>query len=301
VETLPDFARRVEESGLGELWVVEDCFLSGGMTMAATALAVTSELRVGIGLVPAPARNPAIGAMEIATLANLYPGRFLLAFGNGVPDWMRQIGALPEKRLTALEEVVTATRALLAGSTVSTRGTRVLLDDVTLDRPPETPPTVLVGTTGPKGLALAGRSADGILLPEGCGPEFVGWALEQALAPDPGFECAVYAWLRIDDDEQSARATLAPAIERWLASGLYPHPYRVAGADRIGDGGSNTRALVDRLAVAGDAPSCAAAITRFANAGVTRLVLAPVGDGMDLQLARLRDEVLPALASEVSA
>src|SRR6476619_2764621 len=82
VELLPDFARRAEESGLEELWVVEDCFLSGGMTMAATALAATGKLRVGIGLLPAPVRNPAIAAMEIATLANLHPGRFTVAIGH---------------------------------------------------------------------------------------------------------------------------------------------------------------------------------------------------------------------------
>jgi alkanesulfonate monooxygenase SsuD/methylene tetrahydromethanopterin reductase-like flavin-dependent oxidoreductase (luciferase family) len=50
---LPAFAREVEALGLDALWVIEDCFLSAGVTMAATALATTKGLRVGVGLLPA--------------------------------------------------------------------------------------------------------------------------------------------------------------------------------------------------------------------------------------------------------
>ena len=46
VEALPAFAQRTEELGFGELWLIEDCFLSGGLVMAATALAATSHVRV---------------------------------------------------------------------------------------------------------------------------------------------------------------------------------------------------------------------------------------------------------------
>lgn len=300
VELLPDFARRAEELALEELWLVEDCFLSGGMTMAATALAATGELRVGIGLVPAPVRNPAIAAMEIATLANLHPGRFTVAIGHGAAEWMRQIGALPERRLAALEEVVRATRGLLAGSTVSMEDTHVRLADVALERPPDPPPAVLVGTTGPKGLALAGRCADGILIPEGCGPEFVAWALEQAAQAPPAAgaaECAVYAWLRVEDDAETARSALVPSIESWLASVLFPHPHRIASADDPHRPGFEAADLVDRLAVAGDASACAKAIARFAAAGATRLALVPAGPDLERQLARLGTEVLPALTS----
>ena len=115
VEDLPALARRTEAQGFDELWVVEDCFLSGGLTAAVAALAATGSLRVGTGLLPAAVRNPAIAAMEIATVAAMFPGRFSVAFGHGVESWMRQIGARPPDRLVALEETVRAVRALLAG------------------------------------------------------------------------------------------------------------------------------------------------------------------------------------------
>lgn len=93
---LPGFAIRVEELGFDTLWVIEDCFLSGGLTMAATALAVTKSIGVGVGLLPVPLRNPAIMAMEIATLTRMHPGRFAATLGHGVAEWMQQIGAAGE-------------------------------------------------------------------------------------------------------------------------------------------------------------------------------------------------------------
>jgi 5,10-methylenetetrahydromethanopterin reductase len=46
--TLPWFARRAEELGFDSLWLIED-FLTGGLTMAATARAVTHGCASGSG------------------------------------------------------------------------------------------------------------------------------------------------------------------------------------------------------------------------------------------------------------
>jgi 5,10-methylenetetrahydromethanopterin reductase len=282
VESLPAFAARAEQAGLDELWVVEDCFLSGGLTMAATALAVTDELRVGIGLLPAAVRNPAIAAMEIATLARLHPGRVAIALGHGVAAWMRQIDAHPVDRLAALEEITSAIRALLRGESLTVSGSHVRLDGVVLENPPDMPPPILIGTTGRRGLAIAGRSGDGILLAEGAGAPFVEWAVRQATDAATGREhppeCVVYAWLRIGDD---AHRLLAPAIEHWRDGGHYPEPTRLAPDDER------------ELGVVGSPAECAGAIARLAAAGAHSVVLAPLGDDLDEQLDRLASEVLP--------
>ena len=65
---MSEYAQRLESSGIDQLWIIEDCFFTAGISLAATALAVTERLEVGIGILPAVARNPAITAMEIATL-----------------------------------------------------------------------------------------------------------------------------------------------------------------------------------------------------------------------------------------
>jgi 5,10-methylenetetrahydromethanopterin reductase len=292
---LPAFALRVQELGFDALWVIEDCFLSGGLTLAATALAVTESIVVGVGLLPAPVRNPAIAAMEIATLGRMHPGRFEATLGHGVATWMAQIGALPARRLAALGETATAIRALLAGETVTMSGTHVKLSDVALEQAPRIAPPVLIGTTGPKGLAVAGRRADGILLPEGCGPAFVQWAIGQTLASSDA-RCVVYSWFSIDDDPVRARRRLMPAIGHWLDSDLFPHARRAAGvADPPPPGDPARLALTDAISVCGDREACADAVRRLAAAGADTIVLAAQGDEFEAQLERFAREVMPGL------
>jgi len=178
-ESLADHARRAERAGFSELWLWEDCFQSGGIAMCATALAATERITVGLGVMPAPARNAAFVAMEIAALARLHPGRFHAGLGHGVDDWMRQVGAKPASQLALLEETVAAVRALLAGETVSVEGRYVRLRGVALDHPPATVPPVSVGVRGPKSLELAGRVADGTVIDWLSSADYVRWARER--------------------------------------------------------------------------------------------------------------------------
>ena len=126
-EQLRPVALAAEESGLAELWLWEDCFAESGIATAAAVLAWTERLRVGIGLLPVPLRNVALTAMELATLARLFPGRLVPGVGHGVLDWMGQVGARVSSPMTLLGEYTTALRKLLHGQTVSTSGRYVTL------------------------------------------------------------------------------------------------------------------------------------------------------------------------------
>ena len=286
VVELPGFARRVEALGYDELWLAEDCFLHGGLTAAATVLAITERVRVGVGLLPVAVRNPAIAAMELATLAALYPGRIEVAFGHGVETWMRQIGARPADRLVALRETVAAVRGLLRGEEVSREGRFVTLDRVRLERPPATAPTVLVGTTGERAIGVAREVADGVLLPEGASPAAVAWAHGLLGAA----RVVTYAWLCIDEDGDLVERELLPAVAAWRDGGLYPNLVARAGAATEGP---LDAAAVRDVAVAGTPSACADAVTARAQAGASSIVLAPVGgDPLD-QLERFADGVVP--------
>lgn len=163
-ERLREVVRAAQEADIAQLWVWEDCFAEGGLTVAAAALAWSSSLQVGIGLLPVPLRNPALTAMEIATLARMFPGRLLPGLGHGVLDWMGQVGARVASPMTLLREHVTAVRALLNGETVSVEGRYVRLDGVALDWPPAVVPPLYVGARGPATVALAAELAAGVLL-----------------------------------------------------------------------------------------------------------------------------------------
>jgi len=124
-----EMARRLDAGGADQLWVIEDCFYTAGVSLAAAALTVTERLQVGLGILPAVARNAAVTAMEIATLCSLAPGRVLPGIGHGVQPWMAAMGALTPSPLTTLEEVIVAVTRLDHGAQlldIPFRGRRAL-------------------------------------------------------------------------------------------------------------------------------------------------------------------------------
>ncbi len=172
-EDLRGVVEAADRAGVDELWLWEDCFLEGGLTTAAAALAWSQRLRVGVGLLPVPLRNPAVAAMEIATLARLWPDRFVATLGHGVAAWMAQVGAAVDSPMTLLREHATAVRDLLDGRTVDVAWRYVHLETVALDWPRKRRPTLLLGGRGPRTIALAGEVADGVLLDSVADPDAV--------------------------------------------------------------------------------------------------------------------------------
>jgi 5,10-methylenetetrahydromethanopterin reductase len=217
-----EVAEALDAAHVDQLWLIEDCFYTAAVSLAATALARTTSLSVGLGILPAVARNPAVTAMELATLANLAPGRLIAGIGHGVQDWMEQMGARTTSPLTTLDEAITIVRRLLHGDTVTFDGVEFAMREVALDAPPESVPPVLAGVRGPNSLALAGRVADGVVLAEGAGPTYVAQSIARAGHPDP-FRVSVFTALAIDDDARVARRVMAPFIAG-LLDGANPAP-----------------------------------------------------------------------------
>lgn len=285
-QVLP-YARRADALGFAELWVVEDLGFRGGMAQAAAVLAVTERIRVGVGILPVGARNVAFAAMEAATVAELFPGRLHLGIGHGMPDWMRQVGAWPESILTAFEEYVTALRALLRGEEVTVDGRYVHLDAVRLENPPAEVPPVIAGVRGPKSLAVAGRVADGTVLAEPVGPEYLAVARGH-IGNAPGHRVVAYDVAAVDADADAARARVRPALAYVGDPGWAPHidPLPFAAEfrelrDRTPDRGAFAAALpdawVDALAVVGTPEQARARLAELAAAGADAVVLAPTG------------------------
>ena len=109
------------------------------------ALASTRRIGVGIGIMPAAARNVAFAALDLSFLASAFPGRLMIGVGHGMTGWLRQAGAWPSSPLTLLAEYLDALRALLAGQAVTTSGRYVTLTDVRPAHPPAVAPLVLAG------------------------------------------------------------------------------------------------------------------------------------------------------------
>lgn len=205
-EELAAFAETLEAYGADDLWVVEDLGWAGSISATAVALAATRRLRVGIGIAPVALRNPVLLAMELATLARVHPGRLVAGVGHGVPEWMRQVGAEPVRKLARLEETIVAVRALLAGETLTSHGHEVTVDSVALVHPPAVVPPIVTGVVRPRSLELSGRVADGTIIAEGNGPAQLTEALAhidrgRAAGDRPAHELIVFAFLHVVDGD----------------------------------------------------------------------------------------------------
>ena len=172
-ERLREVALAAENAGVDELWLWEDCFWGGAVPACAAALAWTSRLTLGIGVLPVPLRNVTATAMDTAMLNRLFPGRVTIGIGHGVQSWMGQIGAAAESPMTLLREHLTAMRALLRGEKLTVQGRYVRLDEVALEWPVSPPPPILAAARGPRTLRLSGELADGSVLDTATGPDEV--------------------------------------------------------------------------------------------------------------------------------
>jgi alkanesulfonate monooxygenase SsuD/methylene tetrahydromethanopterin reductase-like flavin-dependent oxidoreductase (luciferase family) len=245
-ELLVDAARAADESGLDELWLWEDCFLTGGISTAAIALASTRRLTVGVGVLPVPMRNVAATAMEIATLSRAFPGRVRIGVGHGVQDWMEQIGARVPSPMTLLREYLTTLRALLDGQRVTVAGTYVRLTDVQLDWPAETGVEILCAATGPKTLRLSGELATGTVLTGGTTAQGLRDALvhiRQGRAGDSPHSVVTYlpTALGVDAKSLAVRELARLGLDPQSGAAVYGTPAEVAdGARRWIDAGADT-------------------------------------------------------------
>jgi alkanesulfonate monooxygenase SsuD/methylene tetrahydromethanopterin reductase-like flavin-dependent oxidoreductase (luciferase family) len=263
-----DLARGIQH-GFDELWLVEDLPYAGGISQAAVVLEATATVTVGHGIAPAPFRNPAALAMEWATLAEVYPGRFAAGIGHGVQTWMAQIGERVESPLTLLRETIQSVRGLLAGDTVAIDGRYVRLDNVALQFPPALIPRVSAGVIGPRSLRLSGEIADGTILSEGHGPAEI------------------------------ERARKLTEQGRANARRIEPHRLTVFAGFFVGDPNGlaepNPDAPTGWDAVATEPGGAINKLQTLIDAGADAVILVPFGNNQAAQLHLAASEIVPHL------
>jgi probable F420-dependent oxidoreductase len=294
----------VEGAGFSSLWTNEASGRDALLLCQAWA-AVTTTLRVGVGVVPLWTRSPAQLAMASATLQEASGGRFVLGLGVShaatMGPWhgaeVRAPRTAAREALTILEQLEAGERSDVEGEVLRSTGFRLRITP----RPPAA--TRLLAAMGPRMLELAGTHADGTLLNWSCAEE-VGRAGERvrraraAGGRDPeGAEVATYVRVAVDDDRDAAVTALAREIAGYAALPAYAAHFarqgfgdaveRVKAAHRAGaDDGGKAEALggaaLSQLGWAGtpaDDPS--AALDAYRDAGLDHLVARVVVVGDD--------------------
>jgi len=309
-EELRPMVVEAEDAGFGEVWLSEDCFFSGGISGAAIALGATERIPVGLGVVSAVTRHPAVLAMEIATLDRAFPERLMAAVGLGVPAWLAQMGLKPASGLGAVRDCVTMLDALLAGREAES-STTFHADGIRLAHAPASALRVQMGVAGPKMLQLSGEIAGGTLLSVLASAQYVRWARAQIAkgrersGADASHRVTTFALCAVDDDSARAKAAARSAVAFYLAAGganALTDAYGISDELRamLVDGGPDhvERTMpdqwVDDLAVAGTAEECAAKIRALLDAGSDRVALFPTpAENARATVAALARHVLP--------
>lgn len=198
MSAIQNYARQTEESGMsGGFWIAEayhwfrkyghearGCFA----TLAAAALS-TEKIPIGLGITSPYMRHPTTQAAEAVALDELSGGRFIMGLGAGKVG--TEYLGLDMKKYTPLRthrESIEIFRGITSGEHFMYDGELYHCDVPAVDRKGRglrTDIPVYMGATGPMMQKLAGKIADGLLLPGLTSPGFTRYARENAQA---GFE-----------------------------------------------------------------------------------------------------------------
>jgi probable F420-dependent oxidoreductase len=156
-------ARRAESAGYDDLWLAD----AGGMdalTLAAILGQSTKRARIGIAVVPAYTRTPAVLASTAATIAQLAPERFVLGLGTSshaiIEGWH---GLHLDQPLTRMRETMLLLRQMLAGEKTSFSGQTLRSHGYRQDAVPGGLP-IMLAALRPGMLELAAELGDGVIL-----------------------------------------------------------------------------------------------------------------------------------------
>ncbi len=289
-EALQTSVAAIRAAGLDHATVGDHVSFRGGSgsdgLVQSTALAVAGgDLEVHTGVYLLPLRHPVPVARQIATLAQLAPGRFVFGCGIGGEDRAEVLacGVDPATRGRRMDESLHVLRALLAGERVTFAGEFFDLQDVAVLPAPTRPVPVIVGGRSGVALRRAGRYGDGWLgvwvSPEryACAIETVRDAAAQAGRVGVGWRHGLHIWCGFGGTHEAATAQIAEVM-----SGFYGVAFE----------------KFDRYTPRGSAQDVAEFVLRYVAAGCQDIHLLPVAGDDDEAIDRcgaVRQLVLAAL------
>jgi probable F420-dependent oxidoreductase len=274
-------------AGFTDLWSSEVAG-TDAFTPLAMAAAWTPSMRLGTAITPVFTRGPGLLAMSAAAVAEAAPGRFQLGIGSSSPvvvgDWNAVDFSEPYARS---RDMLRFLKQALAGEMVDHDFGTFALRRFRLERPPATPPQILLAALRPGMLRLAAAEADGVIL-NWLSPADVTTALAEAKSPAPDFDVAARIFVCPTDDAAYARnvgrrliaayltVPAYAAFHRWLGREevLTPMWQAWSSGDRKGALAAIPDELVDDLIVHGAPAECRAKVESYAAAGVTVPVMA---------------------------
>ncbi len=294
-----ELGERAVDMGYRSLWFGDSQLIwREAFVLLGAAAARLPGVSLATGVTNPVLRDVTVVASAAATLQQLTGGRFSLGIGKG-DSAMATAGRAP----SSTEELVAAVHnigRLTRGEAVRMVGEPVQLAYAT----PATAVPLLIAAAGPKMLRVAGRVADGAIVPLRFDADFFAMArqeisagLSEASGNTRDFRTVFWVPCAVAREEEEAldavRAHVARILMRTPASVLHPeyrdrpalarqrydyHRHMVAGTDH---GAVVPDALIDTFAIAGTPERCWRQLQRLIEFGVREVVIVP--HGLDYQ------------------
>ena len=290
------FVQHAAERGYRSAWASE--VAGPDFATLLGAVAATTDLALGVAVIPVATRAPWLIAATAATLSQLSGGRFTLGLGTSSELIVERWSGVPfDRPLARLRETFGVVRGMLDGERVELDGEHVTTHGYRLFEPPPARVPIVLGALGPKAVRTAGELSDGVCLNQ-LGPDHVRAVVAELAAGaaeagrgDVHLDVVARLFCWVTDDVAQARDVARHVFAPYVATKVYNAHYRrlgfedeaeavlraFAAKDRAGAAAAMSDRLVDAVFVIGDEDAVAARVGAFVDAGVTVPVIAPMG------------------------
>ena len=296
-----DLYKEFADLGYTDLWSSE-ADGTDGFTPLILASQWAPTLRLGIAIIPAYTRGPALLAQHIASICEAAPGRFVMGIGSSSNVIVENWNGIPfEEPYKRTRDVARFLRRALTGEKVSEKYDGFEVNGFTLRRVPQEQPPILIAALRPGMLRLAGREGDGAI---------INWLSAEDVATvkpyveEGGAQKEIVARIFCcpNPDAEVVRAEAKRAIAAYLNVPVYADFHRWLGRSEDLEGmwnywaaGDRKAALdaipdrvVDQLIVHGTPEQCREHIDRYHAMGVTTSAISimPFGGIDPIEAAR---------------
>ena len=296
-----DLYKEFADLGYTDLWSSE-ADGTDGFTPLILASQWAPTLRLGIAIIPAYTRGPALMAQHIASMCEAAPGRFVMGVGSSSNVIVENWNGIPfEEPYTRTRDVVRFLRKALTGEKVTEKYDGFEVNGFTLRRVPQEQPPILIAALRSGMLRLAGKEGDGAI---------INWLSAEDVATVKPYveeggiekEIVVPIFCCPHPDAEVLRAGAKRAIAAYLNVPVYADFHRWLGRSEELEGMWNSWAAGDRkaalaaipdrvfdqLIVHGTAEQCREHIDQYHAMGVTTSAISvmPFGGIDPVQAAR---------------
>lgn len=282
--------KKAEDMGFTHCWITEDYFNGGVFSLAAACAVNTTKIKIGTGVVNPFTRHPVLTAMEFGSFDLISNGRGILGIGTSRKEWIEErMGIHYNKPQKKLEESLLIIKKLLSKEQFTFSGEAFNVNKIKLSFDPyrKNIPIYLAGK-GPKGLRLAAKLGDGVLLTMMSSKSYIQYARKQIFEElkennkIDHFKVAAYLIINISKNRKKAREQVKPLISRYIGIyGVHPVittsgiqekeiiPFKKALSERKDASNLVTDELIDIFSIAGEKDECIEKISSLAKTGTT--------------------------------